>query len=112
LYLQVGGFNERDLAVAFNDVDFCLRVRAAGHRNLWTPFAEFYHHESASRGLDESPEKRARFLSEVEYMQRAWGPLLAQDPAYNPNLSVDLDGFKLARPPRRPPEPPAPASPS
>ena len=110
VYLQVGGLNERDLAVAFNDVDFCLRVRAAGYRNLWTPFAEFYHHESASRGLDESPVERARFISEVEYMQRTWGPLLAQDPAYNRNLSVDLDGFKLARPPRRPIDQSEPAS--
>lgn len=110
VYLQVGGFNEEHLPVAFNDVDFCLRVRAAGYRNLWTPFAEFYHHESASRGLDESPEKRARFLSEVEFMRRTWGPILAQDPAYNPNLSVDLDGFKLARPPRRPSDPLLPLS--
>ncbi len=97
---QVGGFNERDLAVAFNDIDLCLRLRAAGYWNLWTPFAELYHHESASRGNDHAPEHQARFQREIEYMRRTWGPLLDRDPAYNPNLSVDLLGWQLAWPPR------------
>lgn len=98
---SVGGFNERDLPVAFNDIDLCLRLRAAGHLTVWTPFAELYHHESASRGSDETPEKRERFGREIEYMQRTWGELLARDPAYNPNLSLDLLGWALAWPPRQ-----------
>ena len=63
IFDEVGGLNE-SLKVAFNDIDFCLRVRAAGYRNIWTPFAELYHHESATRGHEDSPEKMARFQSE------------------------------------------------
>ena len=100
IYLQVGGLDEGNLAVAFNDVDFCLRVRAAGYRNLWTPCAEFYHHESVSRGVEDSPEKLARFHAEVAYMRKKWGPLLDDDPAYNPNLALDAQDFRLAFPPR------------
>lgn len=101
-YLAVGGLNEVDLKVAFNDVDFCLRLRQAGLRNVWTPYAELFHHESATRGQDQSPEKRARFVSEVDYMVRTWGHLLSQDPAYNPNLTLDIHAqdFSLAWPPR------------
>lgn len=100
VYLEVGGLNADQLAVAFNDVDFCLKVRAAGYRNLWTPFAELYHHESASRGTEDTPEKLARFAREVDYMRRTWGPQLDADPAYNPNFSLEIEGFKLACPPR------------
>jgi GT2 family glycosyltransferase/glycosyltransferase involved in cell wall biosynthesis len=96
----VGGFNEADLPVAFNDIDFCLRVQAAGYRNLWTPFAELYHHESASRGAEDTPEKLARFQREAAYMRRVWGRLLDRDPAYNPNLSLRHEDFSLAFPPR------------
>jgi glycosyltransferase involved in cell wall biosynthesis len=100
VYEQVGGLNEKDLAIAFNDVDFCLRVRAAGYRNLWTPFAEFYHHESASRGKEDTAPKQARFVKEVEYMRRTWGDLLDHDPAYNSNLATERESFALAFPPR------------
>jgi GT2 family glycosyltransferase len=100
VFEQVCGLNETDLAVAFNDIDFCLRVRAAGYRNLWTPFAEFYHHESASRGKEDTPERQQRFAREVDYMRRTWGPLLDNDPAYNPNLALSMTGFDLAWPPR------------
>jgi len=100
IYQQVGGLDEVDLAVAFNDVDFCLKVRAAGYRNLWTPFAEFYHHESASRGADDTPEKEDRFRREVELMLMRWGPVLQSDPAYNPNLTLEQNDFTLASPPR------------
>ncbi|MBI5689414.1 MAG: glycosyltransferase [Verrucomicrobia bacterium] len=100
LYLEVGGLNAEQLKVAFNDVDFCLKVRAAGYRNLWTPYAELYHHESASRGKDDTLEKRDRFRSEVEYMRATWGKLLDNDPAYNPNLTLTINDFTLALPPR------------
>lgn len=95
VFEQVGGLNERHLAVAFNDVDFCLKVRAAGYRNLWTPYAELYHHESVSRGDEDSPEKKARFQREIDYMRRTWGRELDQDPAYNPNLTLAFEDFSL-----------------
>ena len=82
------------------DIDFCLKVRTAGYRNLWTPFAELYHHESASRGADDTPEKAERFQREVETMLRRWGPVLQHDPAYNPNLTLEFTDFSLASPPR------------
>lgn len=100
VYAEVEGLNEVDLAVAFNDVDFCLRVREAGYRNVWTPYAELYHHESATRGLEDTLEKQARFVSEVEYMRRTWGDTLLNDPAYSPNLTLDHEDFSLAWPPR------------
>lgn len=100
VFEQVGGLNAEHLAVAFNDVDFCLKVRAAGYLNLWTPFAELYHHESASRGSEDSPEKLARFAREVDYMRRTWAAELDHDPAYNLNFSLEIEGFKLASPPR------------
>ncbi len=98
-YLQVGGLDE-NLAVTFNDVDFCLRLREAGYRIVWTPYAELIHHESASRGFDNSAPKQVRFLAEVDYMKSKWGDILQRDPFYNPNLSLDEDLFTLAFPPR------------
>lgn len=102
VYLQVGGFDEENFRVALNDVDFCLKVRAAGYRNLYTPFAELYHYESASRGYEDTPEKRERFLREAERLRQKWGDLLFNDPAYNPNLTLDRPDFGLAFPPRVP----------
>lgn len=100
LYERMGGLNERDLQVAFNDVDFCMRVREAGYRNVWTPYAQLYHHESATRGLENTPEKRARFAKELYYMKKRWGDLLLHDPAYSPNLTLDREDFSYAWPPR------------
>ena len=100
IFEEVGGLNETDLAVAFNDVDFCLRVRELGYTNMLTPYAELYHYESATRGLDDTPEKSARFNREVEYMKQRWEPLLQHDPAYSPNLSLLYSDFSLAWPPR------------
>lgn len=99
IFTAVGGLDE-GLQVAFNDVDFCLRIRQAGYRIIWTPFAELYHHESASRGYEDSPEKLARFHSEIAFMQERWGDTLLSDPAYNPNLALDGEPFALAWPPR------------
>src|SRR5690606_34068335 len=100
IYEQVGGLNETDLSVAFNDVDFCLRVREAGYRNIWTPYAELYHHESATRGFEDTPEKQTRFGLEIAYMKKRWGTQLINDPAYSPNLTLDYEDFSLAWPPR------------
>jgi GT2 family glycosyltransferase len=101
-YLKVGGLDEENFKVALNDVDFCLKVRAAGYRNLFTPFAELYHHESASRGYEDNDEKRQRFAHETERLQKKWGEALFNDPAYNPNLTLDRVDFSLANPPRMP----------
>ena len=96
----VGGLDEGHLAVAFNDIDLCLRIRAAGYRVLVTPFAELYHHESVSRGGEDTPEKQARFHREVTYMLDTWEHELLSDPAYSPNLSLEVESFAPARVPR------------
>ncbi|AWV06418.1 hypothetical protein C9I47_0697 [Lysobacter maris] len=100
-YEAVGGLDE-GLEVAFNDIDFCLRLGQAGYRNVWTPFAEMYHHESASRGHEDTAEKKARFAGEVELMRSRWAAILQEDPAYNVNLSLKSRYFDLAIPPRVP----------
>lgn len=101
VYEQVGGLDE-SLAVAFNDIDFCLRVGQAGYRNLWTPFAELYHHESASRGYEDTPEKQERFRSEIRFMRKRWAGILENDASYNPNLTLYGEPYTLAFPPREP----------
>jgi O-antigen biosynthesis protein len=89
LFFQVGGLNETDLAIAFNDIDLCLKFHFAGFRNVWTPFAELIHHESVSRGADDNPEKQARFARECAYMIKTWGACMNSDPFYNPNFSLE-----------------------
>jgi hypothetical protein len=84
-------------------VDFCLRLREAGYRNIFTPFAKLLHHESASRGYENTPEKKARFEAELAIMRERWGDKLRHDPCYNPNLTVEKENFGLAWPPRVPP---------
>jgi O-antigen biosynthesis protein len=102
VFEEVGGLNEADLAVAFNDIDLCLKLGEQGYRNIWTPYAELYHHESASRGSEDTPEKQSRLKSEAEYMIATWGSELQHDPFYNDNLSTEIGrGFQLAFPPRR-----------
>lgn len=96
---EVDGMDE-SFAVAYNDVDFCLRVRERGYRNLWLPQVELYHHESASRGKEDTPAKRERFAAEVALLQRRWAELIAEDPAWNPNLARDGAHIRLAEPPR------------
>lgn len=97
---RVGGYDAEALPVAFNDVDLCLRIHAAGYRNLWTPHAELYHHESASRGVEDSPDKVERFGREVKIMRDRWARTLDRDPAYNPNLTKLYQDFTFATPPR------------
>jgi GT2 family glycosyltransferase len=102
-YLAVGGLDE-EYAVAFNDVDFCLRLRERGLRNVWTPFATLVHHESKSRGRETTPWRVVRFRGEMARLRARWGKALLNDPAYNPNLTLDATNFSLAWPPRaRPP---------
>ena len=100
VFEQVAGLDEVNLKVAFNDVDFCLKLNEAGYRNIWTPYAEMYHHESATRGTEDSPVKQARFSSEEQYMHRRWGHLFSSDPYYNVNLTLTQPSFAPAWPPR------------
>lgn len=89
-YLKVGGFDEQ-LAVAYNDVDFCLKLDKLGYNNIFNPFCELYHYESLSRGLDTDCENRKRFLREAELFKEKWKDKLSKtDPYYNPNLSLDV----------------------
>ncbi len=96
VYLKVGGLNELKLPVAFNDVDFCLKTLVAGYNNVWTPYAELYHLESPSRGMDDTPEKMARFQREIEYMTSYWGETLQSDNFYSPHLSKLAEDFSIA----------------
>ena len=96
----VGGLNEDALKISCNDVDFCLKLQQIGLRNVWTPFADLYHHESATRGFEDTPAKKARFASELAYMQQHWTQELQADPAYSPNLTLNAQDFGLAWPPR------------
>ena len=96
-YLACGGLDEHNLAVAFNDVDYCLRLRERGLRSVWTPYAELVHHESLSRGAEDTPEKKQRFFQEVRYMQSRWGSQLTADGSYNPYLTLEHEDFSLSR---------------
>ena len=91
---EVGGLDET-FAVAFNDVDLCLRVRERGYMNVITPFAELIHHESRSRGKDDAPDKRARFSIEFTNMILRWGNILDTDPFYSPNLSLQKTDYSF-----------------
>lgn len=95
VYEQVGGFTE-ELTVAFNDVDFCLKVRALGMLVVYQPRVEAYHYESKSRGSEDTPEKVARFQREIEYMREKWiGILKNGDPYFNPNFSPYAADYAL-----------------
>ena len=94
-YDEVGGFDE-GFAVSLNDVDFCLKLRQAGYLNVFTPFAELYHYESLSRGLDLEGKNAARYEGESEHFRTKWKEVLDKgDPYYNPNFSLDRSDFSL-----------------
>ncbi len=93
---EVGGMDEA-LSVAFNDIDYCLKVSEAGHTIVWTPWAELYHHESVSRGYETTPEKQERFRKEIELMRSRWGEKLLSDPHYNPHLTLEDESFSLKK---------------
>lgn len=95
LYEEVGGLEEKNLKIAFNDVDFCLKLLEKGYRNLWTPYVELYHHESISRGKENNPEKIARFNSEIDYMKSRWLNYLQADNYYNYNLTLKHENFEI-----------------
>ena len=103
VYDEVGGFNEVDLPIAFNDIDLCLRIQQNGYRILWTPYAELYHLESATRGPDSGLDKSPRFMREQEFMKSKWGDRLVFDPCYSRNLTLNKEDFSLDTPRRRAP---------
>lgn len=100
VYLAVGGLDAEHLTVALNDVDFCLKMSEIGLRVIWTPYAELYHHESATRGYEDTPEKSARYEKERLYMKNRWENFLLMDPAYSPNLTLETQDFVYSWPPR------------
>ncbi|WP_124065193.1 glycosyltransferase family 2 protein [Clostridium sp. E02] len=95
LFDQVGGFSE-DLAVAFNDIDYCMKIRSLNKRVVYNPYALFYHYESKSRGLEDTPEKIERFHQEIKTFKEKWPDILIEgDPYYNPNLTLRKSNFAL-----------------
>jgi O-antigen biosynthesis protein len=101
IFQEIGGFDE-NLAIDYNDVDFCIRLREKGYLIVYTPYAQLYHLESYIRGYADTPEKRKRRLKEIEYFNSKWGPLIEKgDPYYNPNLSLTRLDFAVDPKPRR-----------
>ena len=100
VYLEVGGLDEETFPVSFNDVDFCLKLRERGYRNVWTPHARLVHHESASRGKALRPEQKARADRELAALRSRWAEALRDDPSLSPNLSLSSKVPRLAWPPR------------
>ena len=95
VYEEVGGFDSK-FAVAFNDVDLCLKIRKAGYLIVYDPYAELIHYESKSRGYEDTEEKIERFHGEVNLFQTRWKDFLKKgDPYYNPNLTLDHNDFGL-----------------
>jgi hypothetical protein len=100
VFAEVGGFDEVNLGVTFNDIDLCLRLTKRSYRIVWTPYANLIHHESASRGHQRAKQEQIEFEKAVAYMQQTWGADLMRDPFYNPNLSLNPPGYEIAFPPR------------
>lgn len=102
-YLNLGGMDANSFPVAFNDVDLCLKVRASGKAIIWTPHAKFLHAESASRGHEDTPQKKSRAQREINELRKKWGSILLKDLAYHPSLNLDSNSHAfggLAMPPR------------
>ncbi len=95
IFDQINGLDDINLKIAFNDVNFCLEVGRLGYRNLWTPYAELFHHESVSRGTEDNPEKIKRFKGEIAFMQNKWKNELNVDKYYSPNLTKTKEDFSL-----------------
>jgi glycosyltransferase involved in cell wall biosynthesis/2-polyprenyl-3-methyl-5-hydroxy-6-metoxy-1,4-benzoquinol methylase len=93
-FLEVGGFEEQ-LAIAFNDVDLCFKFLEKGYRNIYLPHVKLYHYESKSRGYEDTPEKQARFKTEIDYIRLKWHSLINHDPCYSPHLTRDREDYSL-----------------
>ena len=94
VFTEIGGFEE-ELAVAFNDIDLCLKIISSGYRNIYLPHVVLYHYESKSRGHENTPAKQARFAGEAAYMRQKWGLICDRDPCYNRNLTRNHEDYSL-----------------
>jgi GT2 family glycosyltransferase len=94
-YDLVNGLDENNLVIAFNDVDFCLKLAEVGKRNVYVAEATMFHLESVSRGLEDTAEKQQRFANELAYIQQKWAKYIENDPAYNPNLTLKRENFSI-----------------
>jgi len=112
VFEQVEGLDEQNLAIDLNDIDFCLRLRSAGYRVIWSAQAELFHHESATRGHPTRPDQMARYTAERRYFCDRWKDWLGADPAYNPNLTLDDASWAVAASPRIAPDRPFMAAPA
>jgi GT2 family glycosyltransferase len=102
-FLDLGSMDQHSFPVAFNDVDLCLKIRASGKNIVWTPYAKLLHAESASRGSEDTPQKKARAKREIDILRKKWGSVLLRDPSYHPSLNLEPNSFAfggLAIPPR------------
>jgi len=102
-FLDLDSMDQNSFPVAFNDVDLCLKIRASGKNIVWTPYAKLVHAESASRGNEDTPQKKARARREIDILRKKWGAVLLKDPAYHPSLNLEPNSFAfggLAIPPR------------
>jgi GT2 family glycosyltransferase len=100
VFLELGGFDENNFAIAFNDVDIGLRLLRPRYSIVWSPYAQLFHHESASLGLPSGEGRRDQFLAESRNFERIWAKAIAHDPFYNPNLTDTGGDFTPATPPR------------
>jgi O-antigen biosynthesis protein len=100
VFEEAGRFDQVNLGISFNDVDFCLELRKRGLQIVWTPYANLIHRESSSRGHPSTPAQQQQFFCEATYMQQKWGAELLCDPFYSPNFSLHWPGFDFAYPPR------------
>jgi len=97
---ELGGFDGDNFGTAYNDADLCLRAWQNGYRTVYTPYATLYHHESASRGLENNTEKKERWQKEADAFKERWAAAIENDPFYNPAFSLLTEDFSLAKPPR------------
>ena len=101
VFIKAGGLDEENLKVAYNDVDFCLKLVTMGYKNVWTPFAQLKHYESLSRGSDMDEVNLPRFKKEQSHMLQKWDSLMKNDPFFNHNLGIDTRTMQLAFPPKK-----------
>ena len=100
VFRELGGFDGENFGTAYNDADLCLRAWQKGYRTVYTPYAMLYHHESASRGLENNTEKKERWQKEADAFKKQWAETIGNDPFYNPAFSLNTEDFGLAKPPR------------
>jgi len=95
VFEEVFGF-DKGFKVAFGDVDLCMKIRQKGYLIVFTPYAELYHHESLTRGYEDTPEKQKRFAHEIALFKEKWGHILEKgDPYYSPNLTLNKEDFSI-----------------